>query len=144
MRSLACGLLRSCPLLPPKGNSIADSRGLGPVRPSWVQGTPVHCYIAAMLAIVANWFRRAPVGIVALSALLSSFSIIFSIGSRYCFATDGSWVARSVHTAAWVWIASGITALVAIFLDQKRRYAVITLICWLSSLYLISFSSGCF
>ncbi len=96
-----------------------------------------------MLAIVANWFRSARVGVTALFALVLSLFITVRIGSRYCFATDGSWVARCEHTAAYIWLASGITALVALRFDQKKRYAVITLLGWLPSLYLSSLSVGC-
>ncbi len=96
-----------------------------------------------MLAIIANWFRSARVGIAALFALVVSFFITASIGSRYCFAADSSWVARSEHIAAYTWLASGVMALLALRFDQKKRYAVITLVCWLPSLYFGSLGFGC-
>lgn len=91
-----------------------------------------------------TWFVRSPIGICALLALVISSAFVCALEPRYCFATNSSWVARSMHAAALTWLLSVAAAPFVLWLDKRKLYGVITLIACLPLSYLGSISAGCF
>ena len=98
-------------------------------------------------AMVAAVFKNARLGIMALCLLLVGFSVDFYINGRQdmdCFAPPAGNLAYHIGQLAFFMMIAGVVcALVALRVDQRKRYAGLTLACFIPLLLIDALRMGC-
>ena len=86
-------------------------------------------------------------GISALCLLLIGFWVDFAVGGRedqYCFGPPvHNWAWHCGQISFFTMLVSVVLSVIALRIDQRKRYAVITLLCFMPLLLLDTIHEGC-
>ena len=92
-------------------------------------------------------FQNARFGITALCMLVVGFCVDFAINGRedmYCFSPPThNWAYHIGQIAFFTMVAGCLAALVGLRIDQTKRYAGITVACFLPLLLIDALRMGC-
>jgi len=98
-------------------------------------------------ATLIDPFRKARFGVTALFLLVAGFCVDFVINGRedmYCFSPPAHNVAYHVgQVVFFTMVAGGIASLIGLRIDRTKRYALITVACFLPLLLIDALRMGC-